>query len=241
MNDSTQKSTDPVHSVIMLAARRIAEFLVVITISTVVFLRGPFWHWPWFFRLVTAFVVAAAAFMIYVSVLGSRRTQPEADVDSVVREPIATRTFRVPKNFGMQTIVLAMLAFAVLIATLQSLQVPPIESLIVVSIVTLVSAMQIFMNRVPRMASSIIGAGFGVLLGVLYCSGKMKLPAFVVELDFFFPDSLHYNMSFSLIAGCVLGILAGYAVGAFVAGLFLFTEILLEWWKAGRVGESASL
>lgn len=240
MTDSKRNPTDPVQSAIMLAARRIAEFLVMITISIVVFQRGPFWQWPWFFRLVTSFVVAAAFFLVYAGVLSHRRSKSGANRDATGQEHLAFRTFRVPENFGMRTIVLAMLAFAVLTAMLRSLQVPPIESLVVITIVSLVSAMQIFMNRVPRMASSIMGAGFGILLGTLYCLGTIRLPAFVLEFDYYFPPSLDSNMAFSLIAGCVLGILAGYAVGALVAGVFLFTEVVGQWWNAERLRESAS-
>ena len=89
------------------------------------------------------------------------------------------------------------------------------------------------MNNVPRFASAIVGLIFGVILALL----------FYPQLGVFFPRTFHYELPLGLFFGLFLGPLGGYASGALVAGIFLFTDGVVQWWNesARRPRPAASL
>lgn len=232
-SDSPHAKQGPVDKAIAIAARRVAEFLVVVTVCIVFFMRGPFWRMPSFFRWVMALVAAASLFLIYVAMLGwigRRKSGEPSDVNVDAVDSIAMRTFRVPQNFGMQTMVMATLAFAILTAMLKSFEVPPLATLAVIGFVTSICGMQMFMNRVPRFASSVVGLVFGLVLAVVYHQILGK----------FFSNTFQYTLPLGLFFGVFLGLLCGYASGALVAGIFLFIDALVEWWTESARGAQSS-
>ncbi len=226
----TTTSPDLVSHAVAMASRRVAEFTVLVAVSILFFMRGPFWHLPAFFRWVMALVAAGCVFLVYVGILGwssRRRSRDQENGDSESDRSYVTRVFRVPRNFGVRTIVLATLGFAVLTSVLKSIEVSPTVMLIVLVFVTAICCMQMFMNKVPRFASALVGLVMGIVLATLYHQ----------EMRVYFSDAFRRDFELSMFFGVFLGTLGGYATGALIAGIFLFTDAVIDWWTTSSVPE----
>lgn len=124
-------------------------------------------------------------------------------------------TAHVERRFGLGTIMVGTLFFAVIFALLKNLRAPSAVVISVVSFLAIVAIAQMVVNderraRVVSIAAGAILAAFGVPI-ITMIAGRGRLPWFTAE---------------TLLGNLLGGILAGYIAGTIMAGIFLVSRII---------------
>ena len=162
-------------------------------------------------RALVGMVVAAGCFLALFQLKFPEFFRQAINGDDVSVHPdqqehAPPRTFKVPRRFGIRSIVFLTMVFALLSSALQSIGLATDVSLLILGFVGLVAFGQVFLNHVPRRVSAVIGIAAAFTLSAL---GRGR----------FGPLE------------CLLGgAFAGYAVGAALGALFLFAGAVEHWW-----------
>ena len=138
-----------------------------------------------------------------------------AAIDNVAVSPDTPftpgRTYVVPKRFGISAILAMITALAFLFGFLRLLEVPPVAFLFFGTMVLVISIVQMFCGRVPRLASIVAGA--------------VLSPLFIGASLWSFGESGHLAEVICVMWGSVFwGAIGGYLTGTCAAGIFLVME-----------------
>ncbi len=121
---------------------------------------------------------------------------------SKVKPPVG-----VPRRFGIGTLLVVTVAYALLFALLKTLQIPVIPFATIVGFVTLIGLGQavLFRGQQPRRASYLTGAGIWLLLSLVF-RWSLLTPGAAVGI---------------LVEAIAFGGMFGYVAGCLIAGVFL--------------------
>ena len=203
------------------------ELLACGLVGLIVYHFAPWWEWPTVLRVFGAILAGVVAFLLYCSRL-HRRTGQVPDPSEIADESPPTNatlplsaweaTHQVPQRFSLALMAYATLLFAALSVCLTALRSPPLVSLCVIGFVAVISAMQIFLQRVPRMASMVAGALVGAVLPIaIYVASWSRVPS-VGEI------------LLMMAIWSFVGIPLGYISGVLIAGAFLVADAFIDWW-----------
>ncbi len=192
--------------------RRGIELTVCILFGWSLIQYGPLWYWPPVPAISVAVLATVVGLLVYRAIVQQlQKVVWGKRPGEAAPRPI--KAYHVPRRFSIGAIGLVTLIIAALMATLQFLTESLDAELRAVVIgglftfLTVISLMQIIMQRVPRGASMIVGALCGLSLS-LYA----------------------YPLSMSL-SGTLVGGVCGYVGGVFVASIFLIADQIVAWWQ----------
>lgn len=119
------------------------------------------------------------------------------------------KVYSVPRRFGIGTLMGVALAFALLIATMQQLDAPPVVIVVNGTFLTLIGLLQAVMTKAPRWASTLAGAlcFYGWYLWLIWDGDD------------------HVCLFLSMLVG---GAIYGYLGGTMVAGVFLVFDAIAQ-------------
>ncbi len=161
-------------------------------------------------RALVGMAVAAGCFMALFQLKFPEFFRQAMEGDDVAahrdQQPASPRTFKVPRRFGIRSIVFLTMVFALLSSALQSIGLATDVSLLILGFVGLVAFGQVFLNHVPRRISAVVGIAAAFTLSAL-------------GMGRFGPLECLFGGAF-----------AGYAVGAALGALFLFAGAVEHWW-----------
>ena len=119
---------------------------------------------------------------------------------------IRHKTYRVPRRYGIGTVLIVIAAFSVMLGVLRLLGAHPILSCIIIGLFVVVAIAQLIGPESPRKASMIGGALYVLVVGIVL--SVMSPGGGVVVL-------------LALIIATPIGALLGYVAGGLLASIFL--------------------
>lgn len=175
---------------------------------------------------VSRFGFAAIVFgrLVFVVRNGWRRSKRLLRERSAAKRNVSS----VPRRFGLGTLFVIVLAFALMSAIARWLELGPLAAIFVLAFVVSIGAFQALLDQVPRQASMAAGAlYFPPVFMVLVTINK---PAYVSSTPL-------ADLAFHAACWSLGGAVVGYGTGTLVAGVFL----IRSWCARSCRGDNTSL
>lgn len=180
------------------------------------------WRWPDMIRGVVAVVLTLSGFLVYLAAItGSTPVEMGAEserAEKAEKADFRRSRFQMPRRFNLRAIIIVTMAIAAMAAVTQSAIPSTAERVVTGSMailfVSLISLMQLTLERVPRMASVICGA---IWMTVVW----------LIEQPDIFQVTNWWGLLGFLLAGAVMG----YVTGAMIGAIFLASHAIEFWWN----------